>query len=159
MTRQTILVVDDEPDIRAILRRLLAGEGYDVCEAQNGQEALARVRECRPAAVLMDITMPHLSGLDVLRRLRHTPRLAQVPVVLMTGSPIIRPRPQPAQSGATFLMTKPLDLEHVLDTVARACALAERRQEPAASGMVRELHAFTAAELDDLPLFVVHCRG
>jgi DNA-binding response OmpR family regulator len=67
---QKVLVVDDEPQIRTVLRGYLEAEGYDVAEAADGAEALAALREDPPALVLLDVMLPGIDGLEVLRQLR-----------------------------------------------------------------------------------------
>jgi DNA-binding response OmpR family regulator len=67
---QKVLVVDDEPQIRTVLRGYLEAEGYDVAEAADGAEALAALREDAPALVLLDVMLPGIDGLEVLRQLR-----------------------------------------------------------------------------------------
>lgn len=67
---QKVLVVDDEPQIRTVLRGYLEAEGYDVAEAADGAEALAALREVPPALVLLDVMLPGIDGLEVLRQLR-----------------------------------------------------------------------------------------
>src|SRR6476619_5545310 len=86
MCQARILVADDETDIRNILRRLLLSEGFCVCEAGNGIEALAAAEHCDIDLVLLDITMPRMSGTEAVRELRANPRHASTPIILMTGN-------------------------------------------------------------------------
>jgi CheY-like chemotaxis protein len=112
-----VLIADDEPSIRAMLRRLLLNEGFCVCEAGDGSETLRATEQCEVDIIVMDILMPELSGTEVLRRLRTDPRFAHLPVILMTGSPIVQPLARPYPLGETMLFTKPLNLEQILTTV------------------------------------------
>ena len=68
--RQTVLVVEDEPDHRAVVRMTLRLAGYDVCEAGSGEDALARFDDLRPDALVLDIRLPGIDGLEVLAHLR-----------------------------------------------------------------------------------------
>ena len=81
----TILVVDDEPAIRALVRAALSEHGYRVLEAADGAQALRLALSERPDLVLQDIALPGLSGLEVSRRLREDPAAALTPILLLTG--------------------------------------------------------------------------
>jgi CheY-like chemotaxis protein len=80
-----VLVVDDEPDVRALLRRMLEREGYTVAEADNGRAALDRVRERRPSAVLLDLMMPEMDGFEFLEELRRDEAGRGIPVIVVTA--------------------------------------------------------------------------
>ena len=111
--RPTVLVVDDEPTIRALVRATLSAS-YEVIEAANGAVALRIAAEVRPDAVLLDVALPGLSGLEVCHRLRTT--LPGTQVLLITGvQPDVRAA---AKAGAAGLIMKPFDpkaLEQRLD--------------------------------------------
>ncbi|HYF65225.1 MAG TPA: DNA-binding response regulator, partial [Herpetosiphonaceae bacterium] len=83
--RAAILVADDNPDAREILRARLGAAGYRVLEAANGQEALAAMREHRPALALLDLMMPRLDGFAVLRQVREDPAISATPVIVLTA--------------------------------------------------------------------------
>jgi len=83
--RGDVLVVDDEPTTRDLVRRVLNTRGFSVREAANGEEALALVRERAPGMVVLDLMMPVLDGFDTLTALRADPRTADLPVVVLTG--------------------------------------------------------------------------
>jgi CheY-like chemotaxis protein len=117
MCRSRILVADDETDIRNILRRLLLSEGFCVCEASNGIEALAAAEHCDVDLVLIDITMPRMSGTEAVRELRANPRYATTPIMMMTGHV---PAGASSQLGDIKLFSKPLDLGQVLAAVQQA---------------------------------------
>ena len=80
--KKCILVVDDEPGVRALLGRILQNEGYEVVSAQNGQEALDIYREKEPDLLMLDISMPELDGFQVLGALR---KISDVPVIMLTA--------------------------------------------------------------------------
>lgn len=82
---RTVLVVDDMPDARDLLARLLRIGGYAALTAEDGYEALAAIEHHAPDLVLLDLTMPRMDGVEVLRRLRSDPRWRQLPVILFTG--------------------------------------------------------------------------
>lgn len=80
-----ILVVDDEPDLRLLVRMTLEGSGYLVEEASTAEEALRRASEIQPALILLDIRLPDAEGFDVLRALRKNAEFAHTPVVMMSA--------------------------------------------------------------------------
>lgn len=84
-----VLVVDDDPDIRRILELLLNHAGFAVVEADDGVEALERSLETHPDAVVADVQMPNMDGIELVRRLRQAPEMEQVPILLFTGKPPI----------------------------------------------------------------------
>ena len=81
MADTTILVVDDEPQIRRVLQAALSSSGYDVIEAKNGQEAVEMVIRERPALILMDVNMPGMSGLEACSKIRMS---FSVPIIMVT---------------------------------------------------------------------------
>jgi two-component system, OmpR family, alkaline phosphatase synthesis response regulator PhoP len=117
MCRARILVADDEVDIRNILRRLLLSEGYCVCEAGNGIEALAAAEHCDVDLVLIDITMPRMTGTEAARELRANPRYVNTPIMFMTGN---APAGAACQLDDIKLFPKPLDLMQVLNAIQQA---------------------------------------
>ena len=117
MCQGRILVADDETDIRNILRRLLLSEGFCVCEAGNGIEALAAAEHCDIDLALLDITMPRMSGTEAVRELRANPRHARTPIMLMSGN---MPASVASQLGDIMLFPKPLDLFQVLSAIQQA---------------------------------------
>jgi CheY-like chemotaxis protein len=78
-------VVDDEPDLRFVLRRIFARAGHEVTEAGNGAAALASVRESRPDLVVTDMMMPVMGGVELIRRLRADPVTAAIPILSVSG--------------------------------------------------------------------------
>ncbi len=119
----TILVVDDEPDERFLLRRMFEREGYEVLDACDGAAALAIVRESPPDLILTDMMMPVMDGAELIRRLRSDPATAGIPILASTGDPGLA-------GSADVVMSKSLPLEDLAAAV-RAC-LSERRDRPAA---------------------------
>jgi CheY-like chemotaxis protein len=107
----TVLVVDDEADIRESLRDALADEGYAVRLASNGKEALALLSTLRrPGGIILDLTMPVMNGLEFYGAMRAVPAWADIPVVISTSDPSRAPSGVP-------VMRKPANLEQLLATV------------------------------------------
>lgn len=80
-----ILVVDDEPDLRFLLRRVFEAAGHEVLEAANGSDALATVRRSPPDLVVTDVMMPVMNGTELIRRMRGDPTMRGIPIVAVSG--------------------------------------------------------------------------
>jgi CheY-like chemotaxis protein len=83
---KSVLVVEDEAGVRRALRRLLADRGLSTIEAGNGREAIQRLNEETPAAIVIDLLMPVMSGAELLKALRRNPFYRRIPTVVMTGA-------------------------------------------------------------------------
>jgi DNA-binding response OmpR family regulator len=115
-----ILVVDDDDDIRMLLRELFTRAGYEVTEASDGREALRRIFEAPPALVVLDVTMPEMDGYETLERIRD---LSEVPVVMLTARTQELERVRGLASGADDYVAKPFSRQELL---ARVQALLRR---------------------------------
>lgn len=103
------LVVDDEPFIRVLVREVLEQSGYQVCEAENGEQALERFAELRPDIVLMDIVMPGMDGFTAASKLRGLVGGSRVPILVMTGLDDNESIAKAYEQGATDFITKPFN--------------------------------------------------
>jgi len=119
-----VLVVDDEPGIRAVLVELLTDEGYSVVVAQDGAEALRQIGDAMPDVVLLDLNMPKLTGWEVVERLRAL--AITLPIVIMSAGQSAAM--EAARLGAAASLPKPFAIEDVITTV-------ERLVPPAADGL------------------------
>ena len=117
MRNPLILVADDDPRVRTLLRRRLQRAGFAVCEANNGREVLAILACITVSLILLDILMPELSGTEVVQQLRADPRFAPTPIILMTASPIVRPQSRPHPLGDMLFFTKPFAFEQLLAAI------------------------------------------
>jgi len=120
-----VLVVDDDPKITQMLRRVLTLEGYEVATAGSGAESLLQLRATEPDLVILDILMPGMDGLEVCRRIR---TVGDTPILLLTAKDEVADRVEGLDSGADDYVVKPFALEELL---ARVRALL-RRHEPTA---------------------------
>jgi CheY-like chemotaxis protein len=112
LTPNTILVVDDDADIRESLRDALGDEGYAVRLASNGREALELLTTLKsPRGIILDLTMPVMSGTEFYQAMRAVPALANIPVLISTSDPSHAPTGVP-------VMKKPVSLKRLLATVA-----------------------------------------
>jgi two-component system nitrogen regulation response regulator NtrX len=116
--RATVLVVDDEESIRESLRMVLEYEGYRVEEAGSGEQALDRVRQRPPEAVLLDIKMPGMDGLELLAKLQQ--RGYDMPVIIVTGHGDVSTALEATKRGAYDFFEKPLQRERVLLSLRNA---------------------------------------
>jgi len=106
-----VLVVDDDPQARELLHEFLTAKAYDVLEAATGNEGLRRLREDRPHLVLLDINLPDISGLEVLRQAKAID--PAVGVIMVTGMHEEAVGRQAMRDGAFDYITKPLDLHYL----------------------------------------------
>jgi DNA-binding response OmpR family regulator len=113
-----ILIVDDEPMVRDTLGQVLVDEGYVVDTAVDGEDALDRVHEARPDAILLDLMMPGMNGRQFLQALRTEPDYAEVPVLIMTA--VHGLEVNLASIGASEVVEKPFQVEDLLNKVALA---------------------------------------
>lgn len=122
----SILIVDDEANIRRMLGSLLRAEGYRIREAGSGPGALAEVRDAEPDAVLMDLFMPGGDGLDVLPHIRDA--APELPVVMMSGKATLSDAVRATKLGAFHFIEKPLSPEAILLTLRSALQLRQARE-------------------------------
>jgi CheY-like chemotaxis protein len=120
----TILVVDDEPDIRMFVRFTLGMDHHDVVEAANGREALEAVSLHRPDLILLDVMMPEVSGWDALTALKADgdDRVREIPVVMLTALSSGVDRAKGGIEGAVRYLSKPIGPEELRSTVLEALA-------------------------------------
>lgn len=119
----TVLVVDDEPDVRLVARLVLTSAGYDVHEASSGEEALSALfSDPRPDAVLLDVRMQGIDGWETMRRLRRDPSGRETPVVIFTANAGARSDAPGAWRDYEHILTKPFDPDGLLEAVAAAIA-------------------------------------
>lgn len=123
MTRQTILIVDDDANLQRTLGDILGAKGYRVAAASTGRESLARVVACRPAVALIDLRLPDMDGHAVMRETRS--RLPEVECIVLTGQATQESAIQAVNEGAFGYLQKPFDVDQLLVTVQRAI---EKRQ-------------------------------
>src|SRR5262245_55060068 len=132
--KHSILVVDDEPSIRASLRMILQHSGYTFLEASSGQEALEKVGGQEPDAVILDVKMPGMDGLEVLEALRR--RGSDLPVIVVSGHGDIETAVKATKLGAFNFIEKPFGEERVLLEIRNA--LEQRRLRRKAASLEQE---------------------
>jgi two-component system KDP operon response regulator KdpE len=122
--KQRILIVDDEPQITRVLRRSLAGLGYDVRSAADGESALETFGDWRPDLVITDLSMPNLDGLELCKRLR---QLSSVPVIVLSVKGEEQTKVEALDAGADDYITKPFGMDELL---ARIRSTLRRARDP-----------------------------
>lgn len=164
---ETILVVEDDRRIRDMVRRGLIFEGYEVTVAEDGETALQLARNAMPDAVILDIMLPGMSGLEVCNRLRNA---STVPILMLTARDTVQDRVTGLDAGADDYLVKPFSFEELL---ARLRALFRRHRMEAAPEVYQfadltlnprthqvfrgdEEISLTAKEFDLLELFMRH---
>ncbi len=126
-----VLVVDDEPDVLLLCRVNLEFEGYEVVEASDGEEAMARLRETSPDVVLLDVMLPKMDGWQVLSAIKQDEELKDLPVVMLTAKVQDQDQIRGWSQGAADYITKPfspLALSQVLQDVLSTAPEEEERR-------------------------------
>ena len=112
-----ILVVEDQEDNRQILRDLLGNAGYELTEAENGEEAIAAVAKRRPDLILMDIQLPVMDGYAATRRIRTNPDLKSVPIIAVTSYALAGDEDKALEAGCNGYVSKPYSPRELLAKV------------------------------------------
>jgi two-component system, OmpR family, KDP operon response regulator KdpE len=122
----SILIVDDEPQIRRVLRTTLSSHGYTVGEARTGEEAIEKIRAERADLILLDVNLPGISGLETCREIRHS---MDVPIIMLTVRNSERDKVQALDAGADDYIVKPFSSEELMARIRASL----RRAAPAES--------------------------
>lgn len=118
--KQKLLIVEDQPDIRKLIRLTLEFEGYELLEADNGVAGLAAIESARPAIVLLDVMMPgELDGYQVCERVKRDPALASTKVIMLTARGQQSDIDEGKRVGADAYLIKPFSPLELIDTIAR----------------------------------------
>ena len=116
-TAPTILVTDDDPDLRDIVRSILEANGFQVLEAPDGHAALERIRSQRPDLLILDCNMPRMDGLQVCQALKADTLLRHLPVIMLTGRGELTDKVRGMESGADDYIVKPFEPQELLARV------------------------------------------
>ncbi len=130
MERKTALVIDDDPDIRRLVRVYLERLAFKVEEAGTGKAALEKLQRGRPSLVCLDLILPDISGYDVCERIRSRPQTKDVPVLVMSARAMPGDRALAEELGASAYLVKPLDRRSFSRTVELLIAANQRRPSP-----------------------------
>ena len=117
MNSARILVVDDDPQIRRVLRTALIAQGYEVTDARNGEEAVEKMRDEKPDLLILDMNMPRMNGLETCRAIRTT---SDVPIIMLTVRNAESDKVDALDAGADDYMTKPFSSPELLARIRAA---------------------------------------
>jgi PleD family two-component response regulator len=158
---ETILVVDDDPDIARFVEVNLRSAGYDVAVAGDGEAALDRARALRPDLVLLDVMMPRLDGFEVAQRLRRNPQTANTSIIMLTAKALSADKVTGLQSGADDYIIKPFDpielLARVKGTLRRAKEMRNLSPLTGLPGNIRIQEEIERRVREAQPFAVVYC--
>lgn len=132
--KPNVLVVEDEPAQREVLSYNLAAEGFRVCQAENGEDALMLIEEDTPDVIVLDWMMPNLSGIEVCRRLKTRPATRSIPIIMLSARSEEVDKVRGLETGADDYVIKPYS---VVELMARVRAQL-RRSRPSAVGVLLE---------------------
>jgi two-component system phosphate regulon response regulator PhoB len=140
MTRTKILVVDDEEDIRELVRLNLAKEGYEVLDCESGEQALSLSRAKQPDLIVLDLMLPGIDGIEVCKRLKVDPKTAAIPVVILTAKGEEADIVAGLEVGAEDYVVKPFSGKVL---AARVRRLLRKAAQPADDRAVIKVHDLT----------------
>ena len=136
-----VLVIDDEPDILLLCRVNLGFAGHEVLEAPDGERGMELALRSRPDLIVLDVMLPELDGLSVLRMLRKRPETSQTPVVLLTARAQLADQTRGWEAGCAEYVTKPFSPTELTSIVARAREMTpqdrRRRRDQALADLAR----------------------
>ena len=128
--RERVLVVEDEPDVRTLLRTNLRAAGFDVLEATSGAEGLAIAKSELPTVIILDLMVPEMSGAEVCRALRKHPPTSRIPILMLTAKAAEEDKVAGFEVGADDYVTKPFSPREL---ILRVRAVARRKPDQGAS--------------------------
>jgi CheY-like chemotaxis protein len=120
---KTIVIVEDEPDTAEMFAEMMRMNGYEIVKAYSGGSAIALIAKEKPAAVVLDVMMPDISGIEVLNFIRNYPELANTPVVVVSAKTLPSDIQKGLDAGASLYLTKPvayLELKQAVENVIQA---------------------------------------
>lgn len=115
----TILYVEDNPDNRNLVRRVLEAEGYSVIEAKDAAQALDRLQTMPTSLILMDINMPDMDGYTLTAKIRSMPEYKKIPIVAVTANVMRGDRERSLEAGCDGYIQKPIDIDTIAQQIER----------------------------------------
>ncbi|WP_420632218.1 response regulator transcription factor [Candidatus Leptofilum sp.] len=114
----SVLVVDDELEIRQLLTTMLTLMGYESFMAEDGLDALEKIPECRPDILILDVMMPRMDGLTLCRKLRETAETAELPIIMLSGKAHQEAIQEGLNAGANRYLVKPTGLDELTRNIS-----------------------------------------
>lgn len=118
MAKKILIVEDNDLNLK-LFRDLLAANGYQTFETKEGIEAIAMTRNVMPDLIIMDIQLPEISGLDVTRKIKSDPTIANIPVIAVTAFAMKDDEEKIMRAGCEAYLSKPIAIDHFLNTIRR----------------------------------------
>lgn len=119
-TKKTVLIIEDEADAAELFAEMMRVSGFHVLKTSSSAPAIAMMIAEKPDVILLDIMMPEVSGLDILRQMRHDPALANIPVVVVSAKSMPADIKNGMEAGASTYLTKPVGFLELKEAVDRA---------------------------------------
>src|SRR4030042_6506825 len=147
-TKPRILCVDDEPKILKFLEAILVKNEYEVTLAENGEEALEKIKKERIDLILSDVTMPQMDGFELCRKIKEDERYRSIPVVMITGLTAKADRVKGIEAGAEDFISKPIDAAEVIDRV-KMLLKAREKHERSIGELLMDMGFITEEQLQE----------
>jgi len=119
MTQKTVLIIEDEEDAAELFAEMMRVSGFRVLKTSKSKPAISMMNEDKPDLVLLDIMMPEVSGLDILRQMRRDTNLSNIPVIVVTAKSMPADIKNGMEAGASTYLTKPVGFQELKDAVER----------------------------------------
>jgi len=119
MDQKTVLIIEDEEDAAELFAEMMRVSGFRVLKTSKSAPAIAMMTSDKPDVVLLDIMMPEISGLDILRQMRRDPNLANIPVIMVTAKSMPADIKNGMEAGASTYLTKPVGFMELKEAVER----------------------------------------
>lgn len=119
-TSKQILIIEDDPLQRSLTKDLLTFQNYTVIEAEDGETALAILKKHKPHLVLMDINLPDIDGITIIKEIRSMLKFANTPIIVLTAHSQTENKQIILAAGATAYLTKPVDIQHLFKKIHKA---------------------------------------
>jgi len=134
--RKTILIIDDNADMRELLTIVIRRLGYDVAVGLTGEEVVARASAIKPDLIIMDICLPKLNGVEATKQLKATPVTKDIPVVILSALPMWSDGSRAMEAGAVEFLQKPANVSHIEEVLIKyTCTESKRTTEPSTDSL------------------------